>query len=86
MRLSMVRKILLVVAGLASLAVVSAVAWIGPRNLIGIIRYGHREEGSLTLGDRAPDARVVLLDGTSQTNLLERDPSKPLVLIFGSFT
>jgi hypothetical protein len=82
----MLKKVLLVAAGLVALGVVGAVAWIGPRFIIGIIRYGHREEGTLTVGDRAPDARVVSLDGKSQVNLLERDGSKPIVLIFGSFT
>jgi hypothetical protein len=45
-----------------------------------------RREGSLKVGDRAPDAPVVLPDGTPSTLLASKKDGRPLVLIFGSFT
>jgi len=80
------KKILLVVGGLVLLVVVGGVAFIGPRNVIGIIRYGHTEEGNLFVGDRAPDVALLSLDGKSEGRLLDAVGPKPLVLIFGSFT
>ncbi|HUR79479.1 MAG TPA: deiodinase-related protein, partial [Thermoanaerobaculia bacterium] len=61
-----------------------AVAKIGPRNVIGMIRYDQRRDGDLKVGDRAPAAMLVALDGKSRQPLLEA--GKPAVLIFGSFT
>ena len=53
----------------------------------GLLRYGlHQlERGTLEVGDAAPDAVVVALDGT-EVSMLDRLDGKPLVLIFGSFT
>jgi hypothetical protein len=59
---------------------------IGPSNLWGMLRYDQREEGTLVVGDVAPDVALVGLDGTSRVNLHERLEGKPLVLVFGSFT
>jgi hypothetical protein len=58
----------------------------GPRNLIGMLRYDQRHEGSLRVGDRAPDVGLLALDGTTPVRLSERLAGKPTVLIFGSFT
>jgi hypothetical protein len=58
----------------------------GPRNVIGMLRYDQRREGDLKVGDRAPDALLVSLDGKSRQTLLEPNANKPTVLIFGSFT
>lgn len=80
----MIRKILLVVAALVVVAGGVAVAKIGPRNVIGMIRYDQRRDGDLKVGDRAPAAMLVALDGKSRQPLLEA--GKPAVLIFGSFT
>ena len=74
--------------GLVALAGAAAIvlAKIGPRNVIGMIRYDQRQEGSLRLGDRAPDVELLTLDGES-TPLLPRPlGGRPMVLIFGSFT
>jgi hypothetical protein len=60
------------------------VAKIGPRNVIGMIRYDQRHEGDLKVGDRAPNAMLVALDGKGRQPLL--DGAQPTVLIFGSFT
>jgi hypothetical protein len=58
----------------------------GPRNLIGMIRYDQREEGSLKVGDRAPDVPLLELDGKTPVRLSERIGGKPTILVFGSFT
>jgi len=58
----------------------------GPRNLIGMLRYDQRQEGSLKVGDRAPDVTLVALDGSTPVRLSEQMGGKPTVLIFGSFT
>jgi hypothetical protein len=42
-------------------------------------------DGSLAVGDPAPDAAVVALDGEA-TTLLAARKARPVVLIFGSFT
>ena len=79
------KKVLLIIAALIVVAAGVVVAKIGPRNVIGMIRYDQRREGDLKVGDRAPDAQLVSLDGTTRQALFaKRD--KPTVLIFGSFT
>jgi hypothetical protein len=67
------------------LAMLAAVGFIGPRNIVGMLRYDIRSEGALKAGDRAPDVELVALDGT-RIHLKERFGEKPMVLIFGSFT
>jgi len=62
-------------------------AWkIGPKNIIGMIRYDQRQEGKLHVGDPAPDVALVGLDGKSTVRLTDTIGGKPLVLVFGSFT
>ena len=61
-------------------------AWqIGPRNIIGMLRYDQRREGKLQVGDVAPDVVLAKTDG-GEMRLSELVGGKPLVLIFGSFT
>jgi hypothetical protein len=80
------RKVLLVVAILVGV-VGAFVAWrIGPRNIIGMIRYDQRKEGKLTPGDAAPDVALVSLDGKTPIRVSEHVGGKPLVLVFGSYT
>jgi hypothetical protein len=79
------KKVLLGVAILVIAAAGVVVAKIGPRNVIGIIRYDQRQEGSLRVGDKAPQAMLVSLDGKTSQPLLARS-EKPTILIFGSFT
>jgi hypothetical protein len=81
----MIKKVLLVLAGLVLLAVGVMVAKIGPRNVIGMIRYDQRHDGDLKVGDRAPEATLVSLDGKHNVPLLG-ERTRPLVLVFGSFT
>jgi hypothetical protein len=80
-------KLVLAAAGLLVTGVASFfVVQIGPRNIIGMIRYDQRREGHLRPGDPAPDVTLVGLDGGSTARLHERCTGRPLVLIFGSFT
>jgi hypothetical protein len=79
------RRILVALLVLA-VAAGSVFAWmIGPRNIIGMLRYDQRREGSLRVGDLAPDLVLERLEG-GPVHLAEHLVGKPLVLIFGSFT
>jgi len=80
------KRILLVIAVIVVLAASVVVAKIGPRNVIGMIRYDQRQEGDLKVGDRAPNAMLVSLDGKRDVPLLGDRGGKPLILVFGSFT
>jgi len=83
----MLKKIVIVVAVLAVLALGAVTYMIGgPRNLIGMLRYDQREEGTLKVGDRAPDVGLIALDGTTPVRLSDQLGGRPTVLIFGSFT
>jgi hypothetical protein len=80
-------KKILLIAVLLLAAVAGVIAWkIGPRNVIGMLRYDQRKEGSLKVGDHAPDVSLVSLDGKSPVRLSEHVGSKPLILVFGSYT
>ncbi len=59
-----------------------------PKDAYGMVRYAlpHMHRGSLKVGDDAPDAKLVALDGTDHFHIRERTGGKPLVLVFGSFT
>src|SRR5262249_15403963 len=80
------KKILKWTAAVVLVLVVGGVIWIGPRNIIGVIRYDQRVEGKLHKGDAAPDVTVLDLDGKTPVALHERIGGRPLVVIFGSFT
>jgi len=83
----MLKKIVIVVAVLAVIALGAVTYMIGgPRNLIGMLRYDQREEGTLKVGDRAPDVGLIALDGTTPVRLSDKLGGRPTVLIFGSFT
>lgn len=60
----------------------------GPRDVYGFLRYAlpqwHR--GDLRVGDPAPDVRLISLDGQSTFFLHDHIGSRPLVLVFGSYT
>lgn len=78
-----------VVLGLVAvvLAAASFLVWkIGPRNVIGMLRYDQREEGTLLVGHAAPDVSLVALDGRTRTPLSASVGDRPLVLVFGSYT
>jgi hypothetical protein len=80
------KVLLLLLAAFALVAVV--VVWkVGPRNVYGLAVYGtQRREGDLEVGHAAPDVALVSLDGKGKVQLSELMGSKPLVLVFGSYT
>lgn len=59
-----------------------------PKDAYGMVRYAfpHMHRGNLKVGDDAPDARLVALNGSDRFHIRERTAGKPLVLVFGSFT
>jgi hypothetical protein len=59
-----------------------------PKDAYGMLRYAlpHMHRGTLKIGSDAPDARLLALDGTSHFHIRERLGTRPLVLVFGSFT
>ena len=71
-----------ILVGLAAFAL----ATIGPRNLIGMMRYDQRREGDLRVGSPAPETDLVALDGVTPVRLHDHIGGKPLVVVFGSFT
>jgi hypothetical protein len=84
--MKILRRVLLIVAVVVGI-LGAFVAWrIGPRNIIGMIRYDQRKEGSLKPGDAAPDVTLVSLDGKTPVRVSEQVGRKPLVLVFGSYT
>jgi hypothetical protein len=77
------------VAGLLVLAFIAlSVMAGGPKDAIEMVRFAlpHMHLGTLKVGDRAPDARLVALDGATRFHIHERSSGRPLVLVFGSFT
>ena len=79
-------KVLLIFAIVALIACGVLVYHVGPRNIIGMLRYDQRREGTLKVGDKAPDIGVMALDGSGRTSLLSHPAGKPLIFIFGSYT
>lgn len=81
-------KKVLIGVGVLVLLAAGGFTWMigGPRNVIGMLRYDQRQEGSLKVGDRAPDVAMLALDGRTPVRLSENFGGKPTVLIFGSFT
>lgn len=82
----MLKKILLGLCALVLLALAGAAWMIGPRNILGMLRYDQRREGKLQLGDPAPDVALAAIDGGPTLHLASLMGGKPLVLVFGSFT
>ena len=83
----MLRKILIGVAILAAAGVAAVVTMIGPRNVIGMLRYDTRKEGALRPGSPAPDVALTSLDERGGVvRIADRIGRLPLVLVFGSFT
>ncbi len=60
----------------------------GPKDALYMVRYAlpHMHRGNLKVGDTAPDARLVALNGCDHFHIRDRAAGKPLVLVFGSFT
>ena len=83
------RKWLLLGAAVVALALltpeVMKLVQMGPRNYWGMLRYDQREEGDLAVGDAAPDVVVRALNG-APARLADRLGTRPVVLVFGSYT
>ena len=60
----------------------------GLRGAYGMVRYAlpHMHRGTLRVGDDAPDASLLALDGSSRFHIRERTGARPLVIVFGSYT
>jgi len=84
--MSKAKKLGAVVGVVVLLAGIAMALTIGPRNLVGMLRYDQRQEGRLHVGDSAPDAELFSTDGKRKEKLAAYIGDKPLVLIFGSFT
>jgi len=82
----MIKKLVMGVLAILAVPVAVVVFRIGPRNILGMIRYDQRKEGSLRVGDAAPDVELVALDGARRLRLKDSVGGKPLVLVFGSYT
>jgi hypothetical protein len=59
-----------------------------PKDAVLMLRYAlpYMHPGTLKIGDDAPDARLLALDGVTQFHLREKSQGRPLVVVFGSFT
>jgi hypothetical protein len=59
-----------------------------PKDAVLMLRYAlpYMHRGNLKVGDEAPDARLLALDGTTTFRLREKTQGRPLVVVFGSFT
>lgn len=79
------RILLVIAAALVALAGLAAYR-IGPRNVLGMLRYDQRKEGTLKPGGAAPDVLLYALDGATRVHLSDSIGPRPLVLVFGSYT
>ena len=71
----------------ASAGGVAMLLWAaGSADLWGMIWYDQRREGDYRIGDKAPDVSLLELDGVTPASLRGHLGTRPLVLIFGSFT
>lgn len=76
--------LVLLIAAFVGLSIMAG----SPRDAYGMVRYAlpHMHRGNLKIGDDAPDARLVALDGNDHFHIRERTGARPLVVIFGSYT
>jgi hypothetical protein len=59
-----------------------------PKDAISMLHYAlpHMHRGKLKVGDDAPDARILGVDGTTHFHIRERTGKRPLMIVFGSYT
>ena len=81
-----IRRTLLGLVGLVVLAAAAFLWVVGPRNVVGMLRYDQRREGDLRVGGRAPDVSLVALDGRTPVRIASSIGQQPLVIVFGSYT
>lgn len=82
------RKWLKVAAAVVAIAALGAWGYYEAvkRAWIRYNEYDIRSEGSLTVGDLAPDMELARADGSGTQRISELYREKPLVLVFGSYT
>ena len=80
------RLLLIFVAAVIVLAGAALWAIGGPSMVLGMIRYDERRQGALRVGDSAPDIALEKPDGSGPVSISSAIGSKPLVLVFGSYT
>lgn len=81
-------------AGIVLLLILAAAFGLGcyfmgsPKDLYGFLRYARPQwhDSKLRVGDAAPDGALYTLDGHSTFHIRDHMGSRPLVLIFGSYT
>ena len=56
------------------------------RGLIKLGKYDIRSEGTLQVGDLAPDLELERRDGSGRVRFSQLHSDRPLVLLFGSYT
>jgi hypothetical protein len=76
--------LLLVVAAFVGLSIMAG----SPKDAVGMVRYAlpHMRRGNLKVGDDAPDARILAVDGVTHFHIRERAGKRPLMIVFGSYT
>ena len=83
-------KWILIGLGIFLVGVYVLLSWMagGPKDALYMVRYAfpHMRLGNLKVGDQAPDARLMALDGSTRFHIREKTSGRPLVLVFGSFT
>jgi hypothetical protein len=59
-----------------------------PKDAYGMVRYAlpYMHRGKLKPGDAAPDASLLALSGKEQFRIHDRVGSRPLMVVFGSYT
>lgn len=77
----------IVILLIAAIVILSKMAG-SPRDAYYMVRYAlpYMHRGNLKVGEQAPDAKLLELDGTTYFHLREKTGAKPLVVIFGSYT
>jgi hypothetical protein len=83
-KLTIAIVLVLLIAAFIGLSIMAG----SPKDAYGMVRYAfpHMHRGNLKVGDDAPDARLVALDGANHFHIRERTGARPLVIIFGSYT
>lgn len=56
------------------------------RGYVKLGKYDIRSEGILQVGDLAPDLELERLDGSGRVKFSQLHSTRPLVLLFGSYT
>lgn len=81
--------------GFLAIALLAVIAFAALSYSLGSVKYAYGllryavprfSDGEVKVGDNAPDVELVSADGRSRLRLHDRIGTRPLVLIFGSYT